>query len=47
MRGVDAPDIYIGVLAGEAEISLADGLCDWRHSFDLDDFYANLPVHLI
>jgi len=41
-RGVDFPEIYIGKLGSEHEISLFTQNEHWRYFFDIDDFFCKL-----
>ena len=41
-RGVDFPEIYIGKLGSEHEISLFTQDEHWRYFFDVDDFFCKL-----
>jgi len=41
-RGVDFPEIYIGKLGSEHEISLFTQSEHWRYFFDVDDFFGKL-----
>ncbi len=41
-RGVDFPEIYIGKLGSEHEISLFTKNEHWQYFFDVDDFFSKL-----
>ena len=41
-RGVDFPEIYIGKLGSEHEISLFTQNEHWQYFFDIDDFFCKL-----
>jgi hypothetical protein len=43
-RGVEFPEIHIGKVGNEYEISLFNDECEWKYAIDINDFFENLYI---